>query len=338
MRKIKIDTYIKNVADEYKQLLGSHKTEVVTALEGLIDKFNGNHIITRRGKVVDQVMVNECRGYIDRLKNDYKNDEFVLMLPDSFDKTYLKYREILTIDILGWNISIDGDRALPIHKRITEAMGYQRYVRNEIFPKLMRKIGINSCVYCNANYVVSTDDGVGFFELDHWMPTSRYPFLCTSFYNLQPCCPHCNKRKGSDTKHKYFKLYEEKNDESLDVFKFQISKSSIVRYFSLQDLSALKIYFKAVDANSQKLRDDANAKFRIEDIYNEHIDFVEEMMWRAKFYNNTILATMKWFYGKRMPSFDLSRFKLGTYADPDEVHKRPLTKMMQDVGRQLGII
>lgn len=76
----------------------------------------------------------------------------------------------------------------------------------------------------------------------------------------------------------------------------------------------------------------------IEGIYNEHIDVIEEMMWRAKFYDNVIVRSMTWFYGKRNSIVDVARFKLGTYASEDEIHKRPLTKMMQDVGKQIGII
>lgn len=33
---------------------------------------------------------------------------------------------------------------------------------------------------------------------------------------------------------------------------------------------------------------------------------------------------------------DLERFILGTYSDPDDMHKRPLTRLAIDVAKQLG--
>ena len=33
---------------------------------------------------------------------------------------------------------------------------------------------------------------------------------------------------------------------------------------------------------------------------------------------------------------DLKRFILGTYTDPNEIHKRPLTKLAIDLAKQLG--
>jgi len=35
---------------------------------------------------------------------------------------------------------------------------------------------------------------------------------------------------------------------------------------------------------------------------------------------------------------DVNRFILGTYDKPEDIHKRPLAKLTQDVAKQLGII
>lgn len=58
------------------------------------------------------------------------------------------------------------------------------------------KLGIKACVYCNASYTVATDDDRATFQIDHSYPKSKYPFLCTSFFNLQPSCMHCNQIKS----------------------------------------------------------------------------------------------------------------------------------------------
>lgn len=338
MRKIRIDAAVEGIAAEFKNNLDKHKTEIQGELNALMSCFDGTHRVTKGSLVMAANDVKKCHDYVKKLINDYGKGLLTLMKPNSFESTYQDYSVFLKDSELKWKISIDGDDNKTIHKRITEAMGYQDYVRDEIFPALIRAMGIKACVYCNANYVVSTKDGKGYFELDHWKPESKYPFLCTSFYNLQPCCSHCNKHKSANTKYVFLKLYEEDPNALLDVFEFQIPRGSLVRYFNMHDTSRLKLLFKAVDASCEKLRNDADKRFGIEGIYNEHLDVVEEMMWRAQFYNNVIVSSMTWIYEKRRPMIDIPRFKLGTYAELDEVHKRPLTKMMQDVGKQLEII
>ncbi|MBO4587485.1 MAG: HNH endonuclease [Bacteroidales bacterium] len=340
MRKIRIDADVESIADEFQLELDKHKTEILQAIRELKEKFDGSHSLTRKGTAMDAAEVKKCYDYIDQLENDYDNGSLTLMKPNDFEKTHQTYKGYLKDQELKWSISIDRDKATPLHRRLTGAMGYQTIVRDEIYPPLMRKMGIKACVYCNANYTVSAEkgSGKGYFELDHWKPESKYPFLCTSFYNLQPCCPHCNKRKSASDKYEFLKLYEEDQNVPLDVFEFQITKGSIVRYFNKLDTSHIKVSFKATDASVKKLRNDAEQKFGIEGIYNEHIDVIEEMLWRAKFYDNVIVGSMTWLYGKRNSIVDVARFKLGTYAEEDEIHKRPLTKMMQDLGKQLGII
>ena len=340
MRKVLIDDEIKVIADDYKSALLMHKQVLLDRIEVLRDQFDGKHKVKDdAGKKIDSAMVSRYHDYLVQLYNDFDCEVLFLLSPKQFQSYHdHQYNKGLDEKDLKKKVRIDGDKLMPFHKRATEAMGYGDVVREEIFPDIIRKLGIKACVYCNANYVVADKNGRGYFELDHWKPESKYPFLCTSFYNLQPCCPHCNKHKSSDTKKDFFKLYEEDEKEPLDLFEFSIPRGSLVRYFAAQDTSHIKVDFKESDAKFKKLRDDANEKFGIEGIYNEHIDVVEEMMWRAKFYNNAIVQSMTWFYKKRWKFIDIERFKLGTYAAIDEVHKRPLTKFMQDIGKQLEII
>lgn len=340
MRKIFIDDDIKTKADNYKAALLKHKQDVLDQIKMLRDLFDGTHKVKDdTGKNPDPAKVAMYYEYLKQLYDDFDNEVLVLLLPNQFQSYHdNQYDKGLNDKDLKAKFTIDGGKAIPFHKRITEAMGYTNLVRDEIFPDIIRELSIKACVYCNANFVVADKKGNGYFELDHWKPESKYPFLCTSFYNLQPCCPHCNKHKSSNTRLEFFKLYEEDPNESLDLFKFSIPKGGLVRYFAAHDTSHINVEFRATNAAYENLRETADKTFGITGIYNEHIDVVEEMMWRAKFYNNTIVQSMSWLYRKKWKYIDIARFKLGTYAEIDEIHKRPLTKFMQDVGKQLEII
>ena len=79
-----------------------------------------------------------------------------------------------------------------------------------------------------------------------------------------------------------------------------------------------------------------NFIFDIDRIYAEHEDEVEELLWRNRIYTKGIVnATNKQFAELDIEGFDFERYILGTYAKKDEVWKRPLTAMKQDVWEQL---
>jgi hypothetical protein len=76
--------------------------------------------------------------------------------------------------------------------------------------------------------------------------------------------------------------------------------------------------------------------FHIVRIYAEHEDEVEELLWRNRIYTKGIVnATNKQFAELDIEGFDFERYILGTYAKKDEVWKRPLTAMKQDIWEQL---
>lgn len=106
---------------------------------------------------------------------------------------------------------------------IIKAMDYKG-VRENVFPDYVRNdaLGIKTCVYCNAQFAVTAETEPSLtpamikkrgkrrgrkpqprpailranYELDHNLPKSVYPYLCTNFYNLIPCCSSCNKHKN----------------------------------------------------------------------------------------------------------------------------------------------
>lgn len=92
----------------------------------------------------------------------------------------------------------------------------KKCVRNTLFiGHIIKTLQILCCAYCHTQgtYVVNEyykrnhkphkkgelKKPKAFFELDHYYPKSKYPFLCVSFYNLIPICSSCNKAKKDIT-------------------------------------------------------------------------------------------------------------------------------------------
>lgn len=243
----------------------------------------------------------------------------------------------------GWETVPEMEILLPEFKFkkfgtiIYETMQYQ-LVRQYIMPEYIRKLGIKTCCYCNAEYTITDKSGVGYYQLDHWKPKSHFPYLCISFFNLQPSCAYCNNHKSSDDTLEFLNLYEDQDNEPLDVFEFQIEKDSVDAY--LIDHQREKLHFEWREKSPQykKLREGMDAKLHISDIYDEHKDEVEELIWRSQYYGGAFLGAIDGSkIGIELTEDEVKRFILGTYAETEDVHKRPLTKLKQDLAKELGM-
>lgn len=223
------------------------------------------------------------------------------------------------------------------YELVSERMGYAN-VRNKVFPLYVERLGIKSCVYCNAQYGISlrkiNKAYTSTYEIDHFRPQSAFPHLCTSFFNLQPSCSHCNKTK-SDIEGR-FNLYTV-NVEDMDPFSFYITPDSFCAYWLSRDPDSLRIDFRCGD---KELRENHEKRFRVSQKYERHKDEAAELIIKSQIYNKAYLDQLQASFGQVLPQFChmFHDVILGFPTDPRAIHKRPLTKMKQDVARQLGLL
>ena len=78
--------------------------------------------------------------------------------------------------------------------------------------------------------------------------------------------------------------------------------------------------------------------FQINSAYAAVKDVAEETIWRCKAYDDTY----KDLFIKNFPELynkdALHRFVFGTYSDDKNVHCRPLTKLIRDIEKDMGVI
>ena len=255
--------------------------------------------------------------------------------PQYFDSLYNRYFDILTEIELSTIIKLD-NTSLKFYEWIVSAMRYDAIREKEFLP-YAKKLGIKTCVYCNTQFAITTEliNGKlsGSYELDHYYPKSKYPFLCTSFFNLQPSCSHCNKKKINKTS--LFSLYTD-DYTLIDEFNFSLDKKSMLRYLLTQEEDNLKIIFNCINTI---LKDNHEDLFHISELYNQHKDVVEEIIWKSKIYNKSYKESLSNSFSSFFPNTtNLNRFIIGNYDNPNEIHKRPLAKLVQDIAKQLGVI
>lgn len=207
--------------------------------------------------------------------------------------------------------------------------------RTDFYPKYFQKLGIKSCVYCNSQLTVTIQEDKdslkykGKFEVDHYYPKSEFPYLSIALFNLYPSCASCNRIKSEQIID--FKLYA--NNSNTNIFKFQLDKKSKSKFLITRNIEDLKIEFKKNNDPNY------NDIFHVNEIYNTQKDLAEELILKALVYNNAYRDDLKsLFNNNRINDNLIDRLILGNYTDLKDIHKRPMAKFMQDIGREVGLI
>lgn len=324
MRRILIDDRVRGIAKSFKEYLEN----------GLGGKYKSPK--THLGELANNPLLNpQQKQYVQLIISEWDN---LIVLEPPFDVTIQKFESIFATDkIATEELGNNPKSPILLYKEIVKAMRYD-YVQEKVYPKIINQLGIKTCVYCNAQYAFSYDNGKDSFqnyEIDHWMPKSKYPYLCTSFFNLQPSCPKCNKSKSSKDDILPFCLYTH-DGSKLNPFDFSILHLSCAQYLATHDRDMLRIIFSSKEPG---LKDNMDTLFHISTQYQAHKDVVEELIWKKQIYNSTILGIYKDnFKQLGFKQTDFNRFILSNYDKDEDILKRPFAKMVQDIAKQLGII
>lgn len=324
MRRILIDDRVRGIAKSFKDFLEN----------GLGGKYKAPK--THLGELANNSLLNpQQKQYVQLIISEWDN---LIVLEPPFDVTIQKFESIFATDkIATEELGNNPKSPILLYKEIVKAMRYD-YVQEKVYPKIINQLGIKTCVYCNAQYAFSYDNGKDSFqnyEIDHWMPKSKYPYLCTSFFNLQPSCPKCNKSKSSKDDILPFCLYTH-DGSKLNPFDFSILHLSCAQYLATHDRDMLRIIFSSKEPG---LKDNMDTLFHISTQYQAHKDVVEELIWKKQIYNSTILGIYKDnFKQLGFKQTDFNRFILSNYDRDEDILKRPFAKMVQDIAKQLGII
>lgn len=203
-------------------------------------------------------------------------------------------------------------------------------LRSSFFPLLFKELDIKACVYCNSQLTLAVEKANGEvsakFQLDHYYPKDQYPYLSIALFNLYPVCASCNLSKSNNPLQ--FVLYD---DNLSDNFKFKIDKTSKVKFLLTKNRDDLKIEFEG-DAAFEDM-------FNINAIYETQVDVAEEIVIKSLIYNESYRKKLKEnFLNNKISDSLINRYILGNYVEKNKIHKRPMSKFMQDIGKDIGLI
>lgn len=346
MDRILINDDILKYAQMYEQAFRGYQLDVPTKLRNIKVKLDTYNVDNRLSPNV----LNEYKAYVEEIANDYDNaadktKSLLILQPQHFKNYINKYEGVAFQHVkldkeLVYHKQVGGKRPGQKKKKfwklIVDAMHYETKVRPIMAP-IIEAMGIRTCVYCNMQYALTIDHSKGLYELDHRFPKSKYPYLCTTFYNLQPSCPTCNHGKNTATAD--FGLYTIDSNE-LHPFHL-LSNSHLYLRKRRLDSKYINIHLVSSDLNNLancQLAQTHEKDFQINSAYAAVKDVAEETIWRCKAYDDTY----KDLFIKNFPELynkdALHRFVFGTYSDDKNVHCRPLTKLIRDIEKDMGVI
>ena len=188
------------------------------------------------------------------------------------------------------------------------------------------RTGVKVCPYCNREYITSYVDDDEHerttADVDHYYPKSLYPYLQMNINNMIPSCNICNsKMKGrKDTRH--LNPYVDSTDSML--FK--------IPFCNVDNLYSGNVEEVLIDDRSNSRAKASIEIFQLDKIYQTHTDEAEEVLWDVR--NYKAYRNEKLFYKEGM-GLEIKNFpKWFRFLEDDPLNK-PLTKMKQDIYRQL---
>ncbi|WBS74045.1 hypothetical protein PF438_14205 [Elizabethkingia meningoseptica] len=306
--------YLKNIKNQYER--GFEKLK---------------HLKTKTEDVND-------RDYLDKIIDCFNKNKGILTdLPSVLDQYKIQIGDVPKIKVKDEQ-GIWTTRTSSIKDDIVDALNYT-YLRRSFYPKYFRDLGVKTCIYCNSQFALSIETEkkvLAKFELDHYWPKDVYPWLSICLFNLYPACKSCNNVKS--IKEVDFNFYSDNNKELLKSnFKFALTKGSKATYLTSKKIDDIEIDFTEPVVKEGKHT--FNDVFHIKKIYETQLDIVEELILKSEMYDDSYRKLLEEKYSAiGVDQVSIDRIILGNYRDISDIHKRPLSKFMQDIAEDVGLL
>jgi len=200
--------------------------------------------------------------------------------------------------------------------------------------KFIKNIGLKSCAYCNRAYIFTINKNKNLKpEIDHFYPKHIYPYLGMSYYNLIPSCPTCNGFGAKGTRDSFKDKLKNPYEIKCDDFKFTFNIKSV-------NILNNKIDEKSIDIKlitNETANDDY---FQLNNLYQENKDIIIEL-YQKLYQENTkehFQKLSKSLKGIEFDENEIHKLITGGYKDDNDLHKRPLSKLIKDISEELKLV
>lgn len=278
-------------------------------------------------KLYKTLVCNNQKRYVIKLFREY--NQIINLKPNEFSKKKQEFDLVYFIDGINRSVSTE------FGKKIVEALRYDAYRESE-YPEIINQLrwNLKVCFYCNYTGTLTvekdTNEYKTYYDLDHVLPKSNYPFLAISFFNFIPCCASCNRNKSKKiiTNLNPFFQYGESSTDLNKVF--GISTKSKIQFYINNDKNFIEIEVNDIINNVAKT--DLNKVVDLKLLYNTQKNEAEEILWKKKIYTTKYKKSICTNFKKlKLKDKDINRILWGTDLDENAINDKPLAKFKFDL-------
>lgn len=285
----------------------------------------------------------KLHSYINKSDTTYNLDDINCDLLSLFDKD-LEQIIIATPNEIRDLIKISPDTYPTSIQRLKDLY---TVFRNEWGVELIKDLDLSACPFCNREYIFRFDDIIQkkariLASLDHFYDKGTYPFLSISFFNLIPSCSICNS-KFKHTKNFYINQHlhpyeDDFNKKAKFTHFFNVANNENKKH-SIFSKERISLDLKLIEQDDIKTKNTIET-FRLKELYNEHKDIVLELIQKAEIYNESYIDELFNRYEGTLfkNREDLLRLVTCGYVSDEDLHKRPLSKLIKDISEELDLI
>lgn len=248
-----------------------------------------------------------------------------------FDRI-VKANPIEIISIIAEFGSIDDDE---FNLEFVKRMRYENFRQSTTAIWFYDVLDLKACPYCNAQFIISVSkSGKLLCHFDHIYPKSIYPYLSLSPFNLLPTCSHCNQFKSDEDPYLDNSYHHPYETSISDSFRFKATLEAI-KNFQTRGRCNKGGSNLEIDVNSGQTMT-FHERFYLKEVHNQHSDVIDEIYLKSQIYNPTFYEELKQRLVKTglVSEDELQRMIYANYLSKDEINKRPLAKLTQDLLKQ----
>ncbi|MFF1289405.1 hypothetical protein ACFVXR_20485 [Bacillus thuringiensis] len=192
---------------------------------------------------------------------------------------------------------------------------------------------IRVCPYCNRQYITTYNkDGNlrSTSDLDHFYPKAAFQLYSLTLFNFIPACSICNSRFKKARKLKILYLYEKVIEDPVT---FKVKPTTTYNINSLignTDDFDLVLEVNDNCANSDEIQGHIEM-FRLEEVYQSHKDFVQELLYKRKAYSSAYKEMTEKLLNIELSEVEFNLFLFGITGDDKDLLNKPLSKLKIDI-------
>lgn len=275
----------------------------------------------------------EEQDFSDEIKKHSLFEKLILAPYKDLKKIYEKIKN--NAEKTFFKAVVDGKEKRELKEEWKKIYGiYDKFVREKKNIELVRKYGIKSCPYCNANYIMNRGREYATAQLDHFYPRDKFPIFAVSLYNLVPVCSACNHIKSKNV------IGLSPHDHSRNFSNMKISYvPHSVAWMENADEIEVNFIYNVKDAEFTKDMRLNVEMLTILPLYNEYKDYIQELLKKSQIYNKERREDLLQEFPQLFSSEEeVLRIVFGNYIETKDFLKRPLSKLTQDLLRELEVI